>query len=108
MCCEQLKSRYPNHSDAIPLKPPESDCKGCPSAIGDRLTPEAMRRTLLASVLASAVTSASTNDQIPIDIHEARNGSLIPGDSPIRYCSNPTNDTFKIESIDMYPNPCVM
>ncbi|KAK0512196.1 hypothetical protein JMJ35_005324 [Cladonia borealis] len=67
-----------------------------------------MRRTLLAFLLATAVTSASANDQIAITTYETRNGSLIPGDSPIRYCSNPTNDTFKIESIDMYPNPCVI
>lgn len=67
-----------------------------------------MHRTLLAFLVATAVTSARTDDQIAFTTYEARNGSLIPGDSPIRYCSNPTNDNFKIESIDMYPNPCVM
>lgn len=69
----------------------------------------AMRRTLLALVLlAAATTSASTDKQIAITTHEARNGSRISGDSPIRYCSNPANDSFQIDSIDMYPNPCVM
>ena len=72
------------------------------------LSTKIMRRTLLTLLLANAVTSASTNDQTTFTTYEARNGNLIPGDSPIRYCSNPANDTFKIESIDMYPNPCVM
>ena len=72
------------------------------------LSAKTMYRTLLALFLATAVTPTSTNDQTALTTYEARNGSLIPGDSPIRYCSNPANDTFKIESIDMYPNPCVM
>lgn len=68
-----------------------------------------MHGALLASLLlATAVTSAPANAQIAITTHEAHNGSFIPGDSPIRYCSNPAQDLFQIDSVDMYPNPCVM
>lgn len=68
-----------------------------------------MHQTLLALLLlAATVTSAPTNAQIAITTHDARNGSFIPGDSPVRYCSNPAKDLFQIDSLDMYPNPCVM
>ena len=41
-------------------------------------------------------------DRIP------RNGSAVPGNSPVRYHDDPGNDIFQISSLDMYPNPCVM
>ena len=36
------------------------------------------------------------------------NGSAVPGDSLVKYHNDPANDLFKIESLDMYPNPCVL
>ena len=37
-----------------------------------------------------------------------QNGSAVPGDSPIFYNNDPSEDLFEIESLNMYPNPCVM
>ncbi|KAI4203883.1 MAG: hypothetical protein LQ350_001505 [Teloschistes chrysophthalmus] len=37
-----------------------------------------------------------------------RNGSAVPGDSPVKFHNDPGNDLFKIETLDMYPNPCVL
>ena len=36
------------------------------------------------------------------------NGSAVPGDSPVKYHNDPRNDLFKIEKLEMHPNPCVM
>ncbi|KAL8640349.1 MAG: hypothetical protein Q9228_002717 [Teloschistes exilis] len=37
-----------------------------------------------------------------------QNGSTVPGDSPVKFHNNPANDLFRIETLDMYPNPCVV
>ena len=36
------------------------------------------------------------------------NGSAVPGLSPVKYHNDPGNDLFRIKSLDMHPNPCVM
>ena len=36
------------------------------------------------------------------------NSTAVPGDSPVKYHHDPSSDLFKIESLDMHPNPCVM
>ena len=35
-------------------------------------------------------------------------GDRVPGDSPFVYRSDPANDLFQIERLDMYPNPWTM
>jgi len=37
-----------------------------------------------------------------------RNGSAVPGSSPVRYAEDPVDDLFAIDYLNMYPNPCVM
>lgn len=47
--------------------------------------------------------------QLILKLDEAlHNGSAVPGLSPVKYHNNPSNDLFQIESLNMYPNPCVM
>ena len=38
----------------------------------------------------------------------ARNGKVVPGDSPVRYHGDPADNIFIIDALDMYPNPCVL
>ena len=40
--------------------------------------------------------------------NEAHNGSAVLGNSPVRYLGDTANNIFAIDSLDMYPNPCVM
>lgn len=71
-------------------------------------------RCLVAAILLTLpVTQAlrpfRAQTQIITKIDEApHNGSVVPGVSPIKYHNDPGNDLFRIESLDMYPNPCVM
>lgn len=37
-----------------------------------------------------------------------QNGTAVPGDSPVKFHNDPANDLFRIETLDMYPNPCVL
>ena len=96
-------------SGTTPRKSTTSDSKTDTHRYRESIAFLDMHRTLLALLLlAPAIVSAGTTDQIATISHEARKGSPVPGDSPVRYCSNPANDSFQISSLDMYPNPCVM
>ena len=48
------------------------------------------------------------NQEIVTTSEHLRNGSAVPGDSPVNYNNDPSGDLFEIESLNMYPNPCVM
>ena len=59
--------------------------------------------------LAQCLPSMSPPNQVTVGLHqELHNGSAVPGDSPAKYHNDPANDLFNIESLDLYPNPCVM
>ena len=65
------------------------------------------------SVLTLAQPPSRSLDQAVIivgedDHNKSRNGSAVPGDSPVKYYNDPGNDLFRIESLDMHPNPCVL
>ncbi len=64
---------------------------------------------LLTLHLTQALRLFRAPTQIITKIDETpHNGSVVPGVSPVKYYNDPGNDLFRIESLDMYPNPCVM
>lgn len=64
---------------------------------------------LLIQSLAQALQPYRAPTQIIVELDDApRNGTAVPGDSPVKYHDNPGSDLFIIESLDMHPNPCVI
>lgn len=64
---------------------------------------------LLTLPVTQALRPFQAQTQIITKIDETpHNGSVVPGVSPVKYHNDPGNDLFRIESLDMYPNTCVM
>ena len=64
---------------------------------------------LLTHSVTQALHPLRAPSQIITKIDETpHNGSAVPGASPVKYHNDPGNDLFRIESLDMHPNPCVM
>jgi hypothetical protein len=64
---------------------------------------------LLTHSMTQALRPLRAPGQIITKIDETpHNGSAVPGASPVKYHNDPGNDLFRIESLDMYPNPCVL
>ncbi|KAA8650640.1 hypothetical protein EYZ11_002801 [Aspergillus tanneri] len=42
------------------------------------------------------------SSQVPIQLDDA---TLVPGDNPLEYCTDPASDVIQIESVDLSPNP---
>lgn len=66
-------------------------------------------RILLVQSSAQALQLYQAPAQIIAKLDDApRNGTAVPGDSPVKYHNNPGGNLFIIESLDMHPNPCVI
>ena len=57
--------------------------------------------------LLTTVQALFVHPQTPFSLPTNDRGP-VPGSSPVRYYADPTTFLYKIDKLDMYPNPCVM
>ena len=63
----------------------------------------------LSRALQQPLALSNAHLRLPTNIAELhKDFGPVPGDSPVRYNSDPSMSLFAIDTLDMHPNPCVM
>jgi len=56
-------------------------------------------------ILASLSAAAALQSPIDVSPLAGTTGPEVPGENPLKFCSNPVKDLIKIDSVDLIPNP---